>query len=209
MEAGNLLEILVATHNAGKLAELRAIASPWPVRLLGLADRGIELAVEEDGDTFDQNALIKALALHQAAGGWVMADDSGLCVDALDGAPGVHSARFAGPDATDEDKVSLLLEALDGLEEEKRGAAFHCSLALVSPDGRARIYRGKTRGSIAFMPCGEAGFGYDPIFIAAGGQRTLAQMSPKEKDAISHRGRALRELLQAEFPPGETGRGDL
>ncbi len=193
------MEILVATHNRGKLEEMRAIARGWPVTLKGLSELGIDLDVEETGLTFDDNALIKARALFDRWAGPVLADDSGLCVDYLAGAPGIHTARFAGRGASDQANYRLLLDKLEGVPEEKRGAHFHCSLALVNPQGEA-VYQGRTDGGIALEASGTGGFGYDPVFIPEGENRTLAWMSPEEKNAISHRGRALRQFLEERFP---------
>lgn len=196
----SVLEMAVATQNPGKLEELQKISQGWPVRLTGMATLGLTLSVRETGTSFDENALIKARALHQAAGGWVMADDSGLVVDALGGEPGIYSARYAGRAATDRENYLLLLDRLKGVARKDRQAHFHCSLAVISPDGREELFHGKTEGSIAWKACGSSGFGYDPVFIPLGGRCTLAELPADRKNAISHRGRALRLFLEKQFP---------
>ncbi len=201
------MEVLVATNNRSKLREMRQIARPYALCLVSPAERGLIVDVEETGASFDDNALIKARALHRLAGGWVMADDSGLAVDSLGGAPGIRTARYAGEGAGDEANYRLLLAHL--ADEPDRRAHFHCSLALIAPDGRERLYHGRTDGVIALAPEGREGFGYDPVFIPEGENRTLAQMSAAEKHAISHRGRALRRLLEDWLSgPGWPWKGD-
>lgn len=149
--------------------------------------------VIEDREDFEGNARLKAAALADATGEWALADDSGLLVDALDGAPGVHSARYAGPDATDPQNVARLLAALDGAHD--RRARFACVLVLRAPGGDEVVATGEVVGRIAGSPAGDGGFGYDPVFVPDDGDgRTFAQMAPEEKHAVSHRGRALRSL---------------
>ena len=180
------MKITVATHNAHKLSEMAAILP-----------RGIELvaddpSAEETSDTFEGNALIKAraaAALHP--GEWVMADDSGLEVDALGGAPGVRSARYAGEPVSTARNNAKLLSALEGVKN--RTARFRCCIAIVSPDGMEHIAEGRCEGSIAAEPSGAEGFGYDPLFVPDGCDKTFAELGPEEKNAISHRGRALAE----------------
>ncbi len=189
------MNIILASHNTSKLAEFRTLAKGFPVSVIGLKEIGYEQDIEETGDTFDENALIKARAVHRVAKDIVIADDSGLCVDALDGAPGIMSARFGGFGKDDRDKNTQLLAVLEKLGDVNRSAAFHCSLAVIFPDGREELHHGICRGSIADEPRGTNGFGYDPVFIPAGEQRTLAEMSEGEKHDLSHRGEAVRAFL--------------
>jgi XTP/dITP diphosphohydrolase len=202
------LKLLLSSGNAKKLRELRALLEPLGVDLLTPADVGGLDDVVEDLPTFAGNAAKKAIAAAQAKGHWALADDSGLEVEALDGAPGVLSARFAGVHGDDAANNRLLLERLAGLPEEERGARFVCALALSRPDGTlAAQFEGVARGRILEAPRGDGDFGYDPLFLftepghdATG--RGFAELSPEEKSAVSHRGRALRALaskLQALF----------
>jgi XTP/dITP diphosphohydrolase len=202
---GSRPRLLVATHSAHKLAELRELLALERAELVSLDDLGIEDDPEETGETFETNARIKARAGARRTGLPTLADDSGIEVDALDGAPGVRTRRFAGPAATDTDNNAKLLRELDGLPPARRGARYVCVLALALPDAEAaardavpmRLVRGTTRGRIATSPRGTGGFGYDPIFEPAGeppGGRTFGQWSPAEKHAVSHRGRAARRM---------------
>ena len=193
-------ELLVASRNRKKLQELEALLAPLGVRVLSADDVPDLPEVVEDGETFAANASKKAVSAARAAGRLALADDSGLCVDALGGAPGVRSARFAGAHGDDAANNALLLERLAGLPPERRGARFVCALALARPDGAllARI-EGEARGRILDAPRGGGGFGYDPLFLfdeqgspLAG--RAFAELGPDEKGRVSHRGRALRAL---------------
>jgi XTP/dITP diphosphohydrolase len=197
--------LLVATHSAHKLAELRDLLQLEHGEFIGLDEAGIEDEPDETGTTFETNARIKARFGARRTGLPTLADDSGLQVDALDGAPGVRTRRYAGPDATDADNNAKLLAALDGLPPERRGARYVCVLALALPEPIAgpndavpiRTVRGTTRGRIATEPRGSGGFGYDPIFEPEGeppGGRTFGQWSAAEKHAVSHRGRAARRM---------------
>jgi len=191
--------LLVATHNSGKVREYRVLLADLPVEVTYLDAEGITLDVEETGDTFVQNAIQKATTYARATGLLTWADDSGLEVDALDGAPGVRSARYAGPDATDADRYRKLLDALAGVPWDERTARFRCVVALATPEGEVRTAPGKCEGIIAFGPIGENGFGYDPVFYLPEHEATMAQLSPEAKNRISHRGRAARaaaELLR-------------
>jgi XTP/dITP diphosphohydrolase len=180
------LRAVLATGNAGKAAELS--------RLLGADVEARPIAVEEDAGTYEGNALRKARAACAAGQGRIgLGDDSGLEVAALDGAPGLHSARWAGP--ADADRNAALLARLNGSAD--RSAAFVCSLAAVLPDGREIVVTERVEGALADAPRGAAGFGYDPLFVPLGEARTVAELSPEEKDAISHRGRAARALSAA------------
>jgi XTP/dITP diphosphohydrolase len=183
------MRIVLCTGNAHKVAELRSLLSPLDVEPL---DRSIEMP-PETGDTFEANARIKAAAGAAAnPDAWVVADDSGLEVDALDGQPGVFSARFAGPDATDSDNVELLLKQLTGVAD--RHARFVCVLVAIGPDGDEIVARGTVEGHIADAPVGTQGFGYDPVFVPSGEQRTYGELGDEVKSKSSHRAVAVREL---------------
>ncbi len=180
------MELVIGTHNGGKIREFERILEPLGVRVVS-ADLP---EVEETGTTFSQNALLKAESACRATGHPTVADDSGLAVDALGGAPGVYSARYAGEDTPYEKKIEKLLDSIRDVPKEKRGAKFVCSICCVFPNGDRITAEAECRGSIAFAPSGSGGFGYDPVFLV--GDRTFAELSPEEKDGISHRGRALR-----------------
>lgn len=183
--------VVLATHNRHKVVELRRIMDGAPIQLVSGLDLQIP-DVEETGDTFADNALLKARACVEATGLPSVADDSGLVVDALRGAPGVRSARYAGEGADDDANLRLVLERLGGATE--RSARFVCVAALVTPDGHEVTEDGVMEGVLTDAPRGDGGFGYDPIFVAVGEQRTNAELAPAEKDAISHRGAAFRAL---------------
>jgi XTP/dITP diphosphohydrolase len=183
--------VVLATRNPHKLEEVRRILAPLvDVELLP----GPDLDVDETGDTFAANALLKARAVAAATGSPAVADDSGLCVDALDGKPGVLSARWSGVHGDDRANVELVLDEIADVPDERRGAAFICAAALVLPNGREHVVVGQVEGTITREPRGTGGFGYDPIFVPEGESRTTAEMSATEKDALSHRGRAFRAL---------------
>lgn len=187
--------VVVATGNAHKLGEIRAILDGIEVELVPMTELGVPEPVE-DGDTFEANALIKARACVAATGLPALADDSGLAVDALDGAPGVHSARYAGVPSDDSANNAKLVAALRGVPVEQRTARFVCAAAIVVPDGREHVVRGTMEGHVVDESRGANGFGYDPHFVsvAAGDGRTNGELAPAEKDAISHRGAAFRAL---------------
>jgi XTP/dITP diphosphohydrolase len=187
-------EWMLATSNPGKLAEFNELLRDTGIRLHAL-DRNAGLP-EETGLSFVENALIKARYAARVSGGPAMADDSGLCVDALDGAPGILSARYAGPDATDGDNLQRLLGEMADLGTDRRQAAFHCVIvALVRPDDPAPlIATGRWPGSIATTPVGDNGFGYDPVFFDPAAGMTAAEMTPNQKNAASHRSRASEQL---------------
>jgi XTP/dITP diphosphohydrolase len=189
------VKVLLATRNAGKLAELRRMLEGGPVEVLGLADVPAFPDAPETGATFAENALAKARDAAAATGLPAVADDSGLAVDALNGMPGVLSARWAGRHGDDEANLQLVLAQLADVPDERRGAAFVCAAALVAPGGREIVVHGEWPGRIIRAPRGTNGFGYDPIFVPDGEARTSAELTPQEKDAASHRGRALRALL--------------
>lgn len=205
------MEFIAATNNVHKLAEMRRILEALGHTVRSQKEAGIALDPEETGVTFSENARIKARVICEAAGRPTVADDSGLCVDALDGAPGVYSARYAGRHGDDEANNDKLLAALNSLPQDARAAHFTSAVCVYLPDGRSFIFEGQCPGRIGFARAGENGFGYDPLFIpdcvgvdeahtrpnAEG--RTYAELSAAEKDAISHRGRALA-LMQQELP---------
>lgn len=186
-----MTELVVATHNAKKLRELMSLLAGAPVRVRSIGEFADAPVVEEVGETFAENAALKALAAARHTGLWALADDSGLEVDALDGRPGVYSARFAGPNATDAENNAKLLQLLADVPEERRTARFRCAIAVASPDGRVYIDEGACEGVIVREPRGQGGFGYDPLFFVPSLGRTFAELPAEEKDRISHRGRAL------------------
>ncbi|MFG3259106.1 RdgB/HAM1 family non-canonical purine NTP pyrophosphatase [Streptomyces sp. NPDC048172] len=189
--------LILATRNAHKVVELKAI----------LADAGLDLDlvgadaypeipdVKETGVTFAENALLKAHALARATGLPAVADDSGLCVDVLGGAPGIFSARWAGTHGDDRANLDLLLAQLSDIDDAHRAAHFECAAALALPDGAERVVNGRLRGTLRHAPSGSGGFGYDPVLQPDGESRTCAELSPEEKNAISHRGKAFRALV--------------
>lgn len=187
------MRLVLATGNPKKVEELRRILDGLDVELVLMTDLGLEGA-EEDGDTFEENALIKARAVVDATGDAALADDSGLEVDALGGAPGVHSARYAGQPTDDLANNTKLRQQLAGIPPGERTGRFVCVAALVAPDGREWTARGTMEGRILDQPRGHGGFGYDPLFVAEGETRTNAELSPVEKDARSHRGAAFRAI---------------
>ena len=187
--------VLLATRNAKKLAELQRILGEQ-VQVLGLGDVTEFEEEPETGATFRENALAKAEQAARETGELSLADDSGFCVDALNGMPGVLSARWAGRHGDDEANNALLLAQLNDVPDDRRGAAFVCALALVRPDGVQRMQAADWRGRVLRSPRGGNGFGYDPLFVPDdGGGRSSAELAPAEKDALSHRGRALQLLL--------------
>jgi len=185
--------LLIATNNLGKVAEFRRLLEGCGWELVTPADIGLELEVEEAGQTYAENATIKAEAYAKASGLVTLADDSGLEVDALGGRPGPLSARYAGPDRTDEERVQALLQELTGVPDDKRTARFRCVIAVAAPEGRVELVEGKVEGRIAHEPRGENGFGYDPVFLLPERGVTTAELPPDEKNAVSHRGAAARK----------------
>jgi XTP/dITP diphosphohydrolase len=190
-------QVVLATNNAKKLAELRRlVAAESPdIQVLGLADVPAYPEPAETERTFEGNALLKARACVAATGLPALADDSGLAVDVLNQMPGVRSARWAGPGASDEENNALLLRQLEDVPPAERTARFVCAMALVLPDGAEHVRVGEMRGRLAVSPAGHNGFGYDPLFVADGYTVTNGELEPSAKDAISHRGRAVRAIL--------------
>ena len=189
--------VVVATHNAKKAVELRRVLADegLDARVIGLDECVPYPEPEETEDSFEGNALLKARTAARETGHLAVADDSGLAVDLLNGMPGVRSARWSGPDATDQDNLDLLLRQLAGTDDEQRNARFVCAMAMVAPDGREWVVHGEMLGRLVLEPRGSNGFGYDPIFVANQQRRTNAELTPAEKDAISHRGQAVRAMV--------------
>lgn len=192
-----MTKLLIATNNPGKVREYEEMLQDLPgIEITFPAQEGLDLEVEESGGTFEENARLKAAAYCLVSGLPTLADDSGLEVDALDGAPGVRSARYAGPGASDADRYRKLLAELAGRPAGRRSARFRCVVALALPRGTVHTAEGTCEGQIGLAPRGEFGFGYDPIFIVAGqGGRTMAELEPEVKNRISHRARAIQAML--------------
>ncbi len=189
--------VVAATQNKHKLKEIDAITRPFGFELKDLSEIGLEKhIVEEDGETFEENSLKKAMEIHQACGYITIADDSGLMVDALNGEPGVYSARFAGDEADDDRNNKKLLELLSSVPAEKRSAKFVSVITMVFPGGEVLSARGECKGHIQHEPSGKNGFGYDPLFIPDGFTKSFAQLSSDEKNEISHRAKALEALAE-------------
>ena len=188
-------KIIVATCNQDKIKEIREILAGDGIEYVSLEDEGLKyIDIKEDGSTFEENAVIKAKTVSEATGLMVLADDSGLEVDYLGGAPGIYSARYMGEDTPYTIKNNHIIEELKDAEGDERSARFVCAMACVFPDGRVITTEGKVEGRIAYEEKGENGFGYDPIFYLPEKGCTTAQLKPEEKNAISHRGRALRAM---------------
>lgn len=189
-------KVVIASNNAHKVEEIRTALDFEGWEFFTLSELGIQSDPDEDADTFEGNARIKALAAHEASGLAALADDSGIVVDALGGAPGVHSARYAGEHGCDDDNNAKLLAELADVPEEERTGRFVCTLVFIDEDGAEVVAEGTIEGSIGYELAGGEGFGYDPLFLPEqfDGKRTLAQVSQAEKNEISHRGNALRQL---------------
>jgi XTP/dITP diphosphohydrolase len=186
--------LAIASRNHGKIREILAICAEWPVEWLTADERWPE--VQETGATYLANASLKARAVARALGVPAIADDSGIEVDALGGAPGPRSARYAGDDATDEANLRALIKAVSGVPGSGRTARYRCAATVAWPKGSEVSAEGTCEGLLQTKPRGSGGFGYDPIFVPAGWDRTMAELSPEEKDRISHRGRAFRALAE-------------
>lgn len=190
-----MTDLVLATRNAGKILEVQRLLKEYAphIHLRSVAEFNLD-DVEETGTTFEANALLKALTIARQTGLPALADDSGISIDAFDGAPGVYSARWAGSHGDDAANIAKVLRDLADTSDDERGAQFVCVIALALPDGRSMTVRGEVEGSVRRSPVGNFGFGYDPIFQPVGYSITTAQMTPEQKDAISHRGKALREI---------------
>lgn len=198
------LKLLLGTYNEGKATEISGVLKDLGIEFFSLKGFPEIQAVEESGATYEENALLKAQDYAQQSSLWTLADDSGLEVDALDGAPGVLSARYAGADASDSDRVELLLSQLKGVPTDRRSARFVCVLALADDAARViKVERGVCEGTVNDSPRGSNGFGYDPIFVPHGFTNSFAELPSETKDSISHRGRALRGMRRflAELDP--------
>lgn len=187
------MKLVLASKNPKKLTELSTILSGLGIEVCLQADAGVDVEVEETGATFEENSMLKAKAVMEASGLPAVADDSGLCCDGLNGAPGVYSARYGGPSLDDAGRYRLLLENLRG---QTRAAKFVSVITCCFPNGDVITARGECPGTIAFAPQGNGGFGYDPVFVVPSLKKTFAQLSPEEKNAISHRGKALRAFAE-------------
>ena len=187
-------KFVLATHNPGKLAEMKAILSGLGVEVVSPAEAGVSVDVEETGATFAENAMLKAKAVCAAAGLPAIADDSGLCVNALNGGPGVYSARYGGEGLDDRGRCMLLLNNMRG--QPTRAAHFACAVACAFPNGDTLTAEGRCDGAIASAPLGEGGFGYDPVFLVPGKGKTFGQLGPEEKSRIPHRGKALAAFAE-------------
>ena len=191
------MKLILASNNAHKLEELRAILSSLGMEVISQKELGLNLEPEETGTTFEENSYIKAKAVMDACGMPAIADDSGLMVDALDGAPGVYSARFGGERCqTDRDRLEYLLELMQDVPDERRTARFVSVITLLTPEGKKIVARGECPGTILHEPKGENGFGYDPVFYVAEAGCTFAQLPAEQKNRISHRARALAAFAQ-------------
>lgn len=190
------MKLIFATGNAGKMREIRMILEDTGMEILSMKEAGIEADIVEDGKSFEENALIKARAVAAHTDGIVLADDSGLEIDYLNGEPGIYSARYLGEDTSYHIKNANLIERLSGVPDEKRTARFVCAIAAVLPDGKNFTTRGVIEGRIGYEEKGENGFGYDPIFYLPEYQMTSAELAPELKNELSHRGKALRAMRE-------------
>ncbi len=188
--------LIFATGNADKMREIREILAALPLEIVSMKEAGIQAEIVEDGKTFEENALIKARAIRDLTGKLVLADDSGLEIDALNKEPGIYSARYMGENTSYRVKNANLMERLEGVEDDRRTARFVCAVAAAFPDGTEKVVRGVIEGRIAYEERGNNGFGYDPIFYVPQLGRTTAELSDEEKNKISHRGRALEKMKE-------------
>lgn len=196
------MQLIMATGNQNKVREIREMLDGSSLTILSLKDAGIEVDIDENGTTFEENAVIKAETIRDLTGQMVLADDSGLMIDAMDGAPGVYSSRFMGEDTSYDIKNAAILKEMEEVPEEERGARFVCAMALAFPekDGvkkETQVFGGVFEGRIAYEIAGENGFGYDPIFFVPEENMTSAEMSPEAKNKVSHRGKALQQVVSA------------
>ncbi len=193
MEYNFEMKLILATNNKEKVKEFKEILKPLGFEVVSQSEAGINIEVEETGTSFEENAVLKAKAVYDIAKTYVIADDSGLEVDALNGKPGIYSARYEGL-ATSHERNMRILEQISGVDDEKRTARFVCTICLIRDNGEINTVKGTCEGRIGFEENGKNGFGYDPIFVYK--DKTLAQMSDDEKNSISHRGNAIKELLR-------------
>lgn len=193
------MKIIFATGNKNKMTEIRQILRDLGMEILSMKEAGVDIDIVEDGKSFEENAMIKASAIAElpevrAMEAIVLADDSGLEIDWLDGEPGIYSARYMGHETSYREKNANLISRLDGVPKEKRTARFVCAIAAALPDGNSLVTRGTIEGYIGWEECGSNGFGYDPIFYLYENDKSTAELSAEEKNAISHRGKALRQM---------------
>lgn len=188
------MKFVLASKNPDKIKEMGAILSDLGVEVISETEAGVDIEVEESGETFEENAVLKAKAVCKASGLPAIADDSGLCVSALGGGPGVYSARYGGPGLNDKGRYELVLNGMRG--QTDRSAKFVSCICCIFPDGGGIGARGECEGLITHAPLGEGGFGYDPIFLVSGTKKTFAQMTAEEKNAVSHRGKALASFKE-------------
>lgn len=196
-------KLVIASHNSGKVVEIRALLEPFVVQVVGASELGLP-EPDETGETFAENASIKADAAARQSGEIALADDSGLCVAALDGQPGIYSARWAGPEKDFRTAMARVESELKSKAAKDSRAWFVCALALAAPGQTTELFEGRAFGSLTFPPRGSKGFGYDPIFVPEGYRQTFGEMDPDEKHAISHRARAFAKLVRAAFARDET-----
>ena len=190
------MKLIFATGNENKMREIRQIFGGFGFEIQSMKEAGIDIDIVEDGTSFQENALIKARAVHAATGALVLADDSGLEIDALNREPGIYSARYMGEDTSYDIKNQNIIDRLEGVPDEERTARFVCAMAAVFPDGTEKSFVKTMEGRIGYKIAGENGFGYDPIFYLPEYGKTSAEISPEEKNAISHRGKALRAIAE-------------
>lgn len=188
------MKLILATKNAHKVQEFSRILEPLGIEAVSQTEMGIEDQAEETGSSFAENSYLKAKGLFDRTGMAVIADDSGIAVDALGGAPGIYSARYGGPGLTDAERTALLLKEMESVPDGERGAQFVCAITLIASDGQVYSIVDECPGIVGRAPRGENGFGYDPVFMI--GERSFSELSPAEKDAVSHRGKALRRLRE-------------
>ncbi|MDO4618758.1 MAG: XTP/dITP diphosphatase [Clostridia bacterium] len=188
------MRVVAATNNKGKIREISEILTPLGIEVVSLADLGIDIEIMETGVTFEENARIKAQSVALLTNEAVLADDSGLSVDSLNGAPGVYSARYAGENATNEERINKLLSEMK--DKENRDAHFETAIVFICPDGREIVTHGEAHGRISLEPFGEGGFGYDPVFFSKDLLKTFAEATEEEKNKVSHRARALMALVE-------------
>lgn len=188
------MEIILASNNKNKLKEITSILKPFNIEVISQEDAGFDIEVEETGTTFEENAILKAEAIHKLSGKPVISDDSGLEIDYLHGEPGVYSKRYAGPNATNQDRINKILTLMQNAKGNERTARFVCAICHIDAKGEKHIFKETCEGIILKEPRGENGFGYDPIFLYK--DKSFAQMNAKEKDKVSHRGKALRKMVE-------------
>ena len=189
------MTIILASNNVNKLREIKEKLKVYQMNVISQKEAGYDIEVDETGTTLRENAILKAEAIYKLSGKPVIADDTGLEIDALDGQPGVYSARFAGENATDQDRRNKVLNLMKNISEEKRTARFKCDICYIDETGKKHIFEGVAEGKIAINPLGKNGFGYDPIFICEK-NKTFAELTGEEKNSISHRGRAIDKFIE-------------